>query len=322
MSYNDEPTLNDLLEREPLVVQLAEKIKECKPPYVFGLHGAWGSGKTSFLHQLQKNITGECPQSQDNSNNPGKTSKNCEFVAIWFESWRYQHDKDPIVALLHEIRNQLEWKHKTWNAIKKTAEVTIRGGLMGLESLTKKIGISPSSVQKTGEQWEAQHHATPLPTHVIRSLLDESIQQVLSPARTDAAKGKTRKLLILIDDLDRCEPEAAYRLLEGIKIYLNIPSCVFVIGMDRDVIELAVAKHVPIDEKDAEALKCALVKEYIEKICQSFWRLPLITDPENKLSRWLTDLTKGKRKTKRINEIEAIIKGCRSADTAKTDIKK
>ncbi len=288
MLHNDEPTLVDQLERTPLVKELGEQIAQCNPPYVFGLHGAWGSGKTSFLHQLQFYLTDECPQSQET----GKKAKELfgedwkekkDLTVVWFEAWRYQHDHNPIVALLHEIRDLLSWKRKTWKEAKKLGEVATRGSLLALESITKAI---PSKIQQAGEQWEARHHATPLPTHTIRGLLNEAISQLI---------GKNRRLVILVDDLDRCEPEAAYRLLEGIKIYLNIPSCVFVIGMDRDVIELAVAKHIPIDGDEQKSFKRTVVKEYLEKICQSFWRLPLVANPAEKLNEWLGNVHEDKK---------------------------
>ncbi len=311
MLHNDEPTLVDQLERTPLVVELGDQIAQCNPPYVFGLHGAWGSGKTSFLHQLQFYLTGECPQSQElchtrllqkvekDTEKPPSYQKLCEeearklfgedwedkeeLTVVWFEAWRYQHDHNPIVALLHEICDQLGWKQKMLNKAKKLGEVTIRSSLLTFESIIEMIGIAPSKIQQAGEQWEARHHATPLPTHTIRGLLNEAISQLI---------GKNKRLVILVDDLDRCEPEAAYRLLEGIKIYLNIPSCLFVIGMDRNFIELAVAEHIPTDNE----FNSTLVKEYLEKICQSFWHLPLVIDPAGNLNKWLGDVdrnTKG-----------------------------
>ncbi len=56
MTLNDEPTVLDTLDRAPLVADVAEVISTCKPPHVFGVHGDWGLGKTSFLHQLQLHL--------------------------------------------------------------------------------------------------------------------------------------------------------------------------------------------------------------------------------------------------------------------------
>jgi tRNA A37 threonylcarbamoyladenosine biosynthesis protein TsaE len=60
--HNDEPTLLDLLERRALLARVGDAVATCEPPYVFGIHGDWGAGKTSFLHQLQLYLTG-CPAS-------------------------------------------------------------------------------------------------------------------------------------------------------------------------------------------------------------------------------------------------------------------
>lgn len=60
--HNDQPTLVDLLDRAQLVQRVSDAVALCSPPQVFGVHGDWGMGKTSFLHQLHWNLAGECPQ--------------------------------------------------------------------------------------------------------------------------------------------------------------------------------------------------------------------------------------------------------------------
>lgn len=60
--HNDEPALLDTLERGELIKEVGDAIARCTPPQVFGVHGDWGLGKTSFLHQVQWYLTGDCPQ--------------------------------------------------------------------------------------------------------------------------------------------------------------------------------------------------------------------------------------------------------------------
>ncbi len=61
-SHNDEPVLQDRLGRQSMVKRVADEVATCTPPCVFGIHGDWGSGKTSFLHQLHWDLVGKCPQ--------------------------------------------------------------------------------------------------------------------------------------------------------------------------------------------------------------------------------------------------------------------
>ena len=44
--------LVDALERRELVREVGDSIAECDPPQVFGVHGDWGLGKTSFMHHI------------------------------------------------------------------------------------------------------------------------------------------------------------------------------------------------------------------------------------------------------------------------------
>jgi hypothetical protein len=75
--------------------------------------------------------------------------------------------------------------------------------------------------------------------------------------------------VVIIDDLDRCNPEGAYRLLEGLKIYLTLRNCVFVLGMNQQIVEDAIAKQIPVPE-DSDKLRA-----------ENVWRLPVVRDPKS-----------------------------------------
>jgi hypothetical protein len=284
--HNDEPTLTDELGRAALVRRVSDAVARCSPPQVFGVHGDWGTGKTSFLHQLHWDLVGECPQQLELEDGLrlaelGKGGRHAgQVTVVWFEAWRYQHEKAPVVALLQEIRAQLPWYSKALAESRKLSEVAIRGALLSLEDLTKRIGIQASRIQEAGERWEEENLATRLPAHMIRQHLEDSLRTLLRP------KGSTakRRLVVLVDDLDRCESETAYQLLEGIKIYLNLPSCVFVLGMNQDIIEGAVSRHLP-EPNDEERRRRA--REYLEKLCQNVWHIPLVREPGALLSAYV-----------------------------------
>ncbi|MBN2562173.1 MAG: hypothetical protein JXQ75_14715 [Phycisphaerae bacterium] len=288
---NDEPVLHDRLGRQSMVTRVSDEVAKCSPPCVFGIHGEWGSGKTSFLHQLHWDLIGDCPQqtkeeSEAAKKRRGKHGRYQDSVTVvWFEAWRYQHEKDPVIALLHEIRTQLPLYSKWLTEGKKLTEVAIRAALLAMEDMTKRIGIAPSKIQESGEQWERDHLAVALPSHTIRQHLNAALDQLLGKKK--ATKREHARLVVLIDDLDRCEPAAAFRLLEGIKIYLNLPSCVFVLGMNQRIIERAIAKHTAPDESPDVRHEYAC--EYLDKLCTNIWHLPLIDDPVDPLGQWLPE---------------------------------
>ncbi len=274
-SLNDEPILRDALSRSSVLRRLGDELILAEAPKVYGVHGEWGSGKTSFLCQLQYYISGSCNRLKDK---PDKSAvKHASLPTIWFEAWHYQHEPSPVVALLHEIRNQLSLTSKTWNKIKKLSEVQVKSLLLGLEGLTKYIGVKASAVQTEGEAWEKRHFETPLTTQEIRKQLEHVIGQVLD---------KGQKLVIFIDDLDRCESSAAFRLLEGLKVYLNMSNCIYVLGMDQRQVERIIAKE--LGNSDTQ-----LAREYLEKICQDIIHLPLIQQRDKVLDGFLQQLDLG-----------------------------
>ena len=288
--HNDEPTLLDALDRETLIREVGEAVATCGPPQVFGVHGDWGLGKTSFLHQVQWYLTGDCPQqpgaavkeakTPERENAHGKYKETIQ--AVWFDAWRYQNEDAPVVALLHEMRAQLSWRSRAVRRAGRTAEVAARGALLSMEELTKKIGFQYSRFRQAEREWEAENLASALPSHTLREHLQKAIGQLLPHRRKN---GVSPRLAVFIDDVDRCEPEAAYRLLEGLKIYLTLGNCVFVLGMNQKAIEAAIAARMGNDAKRTEADDSRTVRAaaYMEKLCQNVWRLPAVREPNRVL---------------------------------------
>jgi len=295
---NDEPTVDDLVGIRDLVVAAGEAVARSDPPHVFGVHGDWGAGKTSFLNQVQLYLTGECPPLKE-SRKPREMRKSGwgeswapknNVLTVWFEAWRYQHESAPIVALLQEMRSQLSWQRKTWQETKKLFEVAAESALMSLDSITKMIGaqslpVSAATVRKVGEKWETENLASRLPSYKVREHLEHAISELLGGAQK---KRPAPRLVVLIDDLDRCSSRAAYRLLEGIKIYLNLPSCVFLLGMNQRIIEDAIAKEMARGRVGAAPQHQA--REYVEKLCHNIWHLPLVAEPDGLLAHWLPNV--------------------------------
>ncbi|MDH3348486.1 MAG: KAP family NTPase [Desulfobulbaceae bacterium] len=274
-SHNDDPILRDAFGQQGFIERIAHIIRDCHPPKGIGVNGYWGTGKTSTLMRIYYHLSGKHPfiEKPDLTMVDAPVPKDIQqqVVPIWFEAWRYQHESLPIVALLNEIREQMGLMEKFRNATGKILGVTLLGSLSAFDEVIKAASgglVKPGlgKIQGIGEKWEAERHMNPLPGQAIKNLLENAVEQAL---------GKNKRLVIFIDDLDRCTPDAALRLLEGIKVYLNLKNCVIVFGMDQRQIERALISALNLDsEKDPGYSASSQAREYLEKICQDIYHLP------------------------------------------------
>ncbi len=100
------------------------------------------------------------------------------------------------------------------------------------------------------------------------------------------------RFVFLIDDLDRCLPENTLKMLESIKLFLDIAGCAFVLAIDDDIVERGVEHHyknyikneihINNGEKQEENNKQTLTtipitgSEYLEKMIQLPFALPVL----------------------------------------------
>jgi predicted KAP-like P-loop ATPase len=82
-------------------------------------------------------------------------------------------------------------------------------------------------------------------------------------------EGLDTTLVLFIDNLDRCLPDAAIGTLEAVRLFLFMPRTAFIIAADEDMIRHSVAKHF----KDPQA---SHVRDYLDKVIQVPLRVPQV----------------------------------------------
>jgi hypothetical protein len=301
-TLNDQPVYRCQLGREELVAKVARQIANGNPPLVFGVHGDWGAGKTSFLCQIEFALTGECTLHPDaaKERRPAASRDIKDVFTVWFEAWRYQSETSPVIALLHEIRRQLQQKSKTrdrFAKMKSGAAIMLKGiagafdaleaevaadALFAKSKLKAKFRNPMESIRAEHSLHEEETLSQRLPTEKLHDLLRDALQALLG------GDGKNR-ICIIVDDLDRCDPVAALKLLEGIKIYFPLRECVFVLGVNSRQIERAIGPYLPGASKEDAIGQRAEAAEYLEKLCTFTWKLPFLSlrGRAASLKRWL-----------------------------------
>lgn len=270
---DDLPTLDDKLGWAGEIERLKYRVEHCPTPHVLGIHGDWGAGKTSFMRQLQHSLGGEAEadvvrQSVDHNNIENSNS----VVTIWFDAWRYQHESSPVVALLQEMRRQFSNMAKVRAKFDKLSKVALQYTLDGLAGIGKVIGYeaipNTEKVRGLAEAWDKNHYHQPGQADSLRKHLHETILALLPD-------GENTRVVVFIDDLDRCNPKSAFKLLEGLKIYLNLPNCVFVLGMNENILIDAVKEEISVPSDASSGDVYLRASHYLEKICTDIYRLPL-----------------------------------------------
>lgn len=307
-TYNDAPTLNCSLGRDQWRNAIRQQIIESQPPKVIAIHGTWGMGKTSALWQLYKELGGEQQPFQltdeADNNTPNKDAIPETVKSVWFEAWQYQHEPNILAALLKEIRDQLSLPHKIWKEIDETMVVGAMSALESIElTFSNFAGIFgataggskgfASKFKSNMKEYQRERFYTPMDSVQLKKQLQDAITKLLNIRyrfrKKNQEKDKIKKAVIFIDDLDRCEPEVAYRILEAIKVYLNLNNCVFVLGMDINAMDKIIVRQHKDDLEIFEKFEgdegrraeriISQVKHharlYLEKICQDIYFLPV-----------------------------------------------
>lgn len=237
-------------------------------PFAVMVSGDWGSGKTSAMRWLDSQL-----------NLWNKEEKGVRVDTCWFYPWKYQSSEEVWKGLISEvILAGMDFQNVDAGKVVKAAKQFgkfLGNGFVRLLSSLKIKDPSGESLEidvkeaLSGVIEEYGKHVTPQKAYF--NAFEDELKSWIEDCYTDK-----RRLCIFIDDLDRCMPDIALQVLEALKLYLNIENLVFVVGVDKAVIEsIVLERYEKMVGKDRFSAKLSdgdpfdqKAKKYLDKMFQ------------------------------------------------------
>ncbi len=234
---------NDLLGQGPALDTLKDAIGRLPTPACLALYGSWGSGKTTLMASARAEL------------------KDDGHPTVWFDPWQYErHDNVLLMLLLQivrglELQNAANVRRFVEQATKVALQITGKigssaAGLIGGPLVKEGLGLLGSlDLSKLATQLAAGKD----PPDDIRKLR----QRFAGIVRSGVKKKSGKRLVVFLDDLDRCLPDQAVALIEAVKLFLADGAAdpidpknggapvVFVFGLDRLIIGEAIRARFP-----------------------------------------------------------------------------
>lgn len=245
-SYDINPTyknlfetfVKDTLERNKDIFIFTDMLNTIEDCCSIALDGNWGSGKTFFVRQakLFLDANNQFLKNMDDNDKLAIISKwtarnkNKELnyksqVSIYYDAWENDNDQDPMLSLVYNIIKNIDMDY----------EISVNKGLLNNASNILEFF--------TGKNWSALIEGfrgeDPL-TEINKS---KSIEKDISQFLDSVLEERGDRLIIFIDELDRCKPSYAVRLLERIKHYFSNDRITFVFSINTNELQHTIKRY-------------------------------------------------------------------------------
>ncbi|HBN04475.1 MAG TPA: NTPase [Bacteroidales bacterium] len=240
-------------------------------PSTIGIYGDWGSGKSSLMDMVMSEL-----------------SNDKEVLCLKFNGWLFEGYEDAKTALIGTILDEISKKGtlpaKTRRVLKRLYDNTnffklsskaikygldffLTGGVLTAADITAEA--IKKALSSKGTQLEEKEIES-----ILKTFKGKDIRKNIKSFHNDFAslleQTNTKRLVVFIDELDRCKHETILETLEAIRLFLFARRTSFVIGADERQIRYAVQMKYP----DVEGNQIDIGKEYLEKLIQYPIRIP------------------------------------------------
>lgn len=271
----------DFLNFNYLAEQVVEISKDEKlSPATIGVYGDWGSGKSTLMKMVKNSLDAD---------------KNT--LTVEFNGWLFEGYEDAKTALCGTILDEMrthetlfsKGKEKIKALLKKVdgGKLLSKGVKYGLDFLlTSGIG-TVTELTLTGIISAVKQKAGDVSEEEIKKVIDAfkkeetkrtEIKNFRKTFKEVFEDCKGKRLVVFIDELDRCTPDTVLDIFEAIRLFLYVPSTTFIIGADERLVSYAVkTKYKDIPGHDID-----ISKEYLEKLVQYPVKIPQLNEQEVK----------------------------------------
>lgn len=285
---NDNEAAVDLLHYGAVaktVLRLVESA--CDAPISIGVHGDWGAGKSTVLALIEREVKDSAQTIKDGP----------RPLCLRFNGWQFQGFEDTKAALLETIITQIrdsrpasekvkaqviealkqidylklakkstQWGLTFFTGVPHPEQVT--GAISAIKALIGmgKESVTPDAIEKSVQDIEGiiKPSAGPkIPEHI--EAFKKEFRELIKTAEIS-------KLIVLVDDLDRCLPATVIDCMEAIRLFLFTEHTAFVIAADEAMVQYAVKQHFP-DLPNSDGPR-SYALNYLEKLIQVPFRIP------------------------------------------------
>lgn len=268
--------INNILERNPYIHNFISMLLNIEKGGVIAIDGEWGSGKTYFVHQVKwlldctsKNIDGEVESVLSRTVPKLDNIKSHKYKAFYYDAWKYDKSNNPFFTLLRTMIlafggiDYFNQKKGFIESLLKSASHIVKG-------------ITPIDVESIFngiKEFSGINDTTPLSELEFIEQMDSQVNSFLDYI----CEGQYDKLVVFIDELDRCRPSFAVELLEIIKHYFNNDKLIFVLSTNLKEFQYCI-KHYYGEGFDGWKyldrfidIRITLPKITVEEYCKYLW---------------------------------------------------
>lgn len=255
----------DLLGRLPLAMAVAQQIRDLPhgESFVVALSGPWGCGKSSLLAMVSEEF-----------------DRTGEVVVVSFNPWLFSGADDLVRRFFEEIGAQLSAKKKIGAPLAKAAELLPRMGA-ALTTLGVAMTMSPEILQQVAQNpitalalihlaqsggaaiGELGKGATTVSDHLTKMFGGRAAPSLLEQRREIEVllRKSKRRVLVLVDDLDRLEGKEVRDILKLVRLTADFPNVIYLVAFDRPRVEAVLGA----DDYG---------RQYLEKVFQVIYDVP------------------------------------------------
>lgn len=213
---------NDKLGRNKFANNLT-KIAESfsKTGAVIAIDGEWGAGKTTFVKMWKQQLL------------------DTDYKTVYFNAWECDFQDDPFIAIMSELSSVFNKANNkgdnlisiSTRIIPRVAGEIIKGFIKNCTGLnTEVIDVAIDETAEQCKKWITDYQEQKDTIIDFRRQLSEFV----------ASESGGKPLIFFIDELDRCNPHFAVKLLERVKHIFEVPNIIFVLSLNINQLQYAI----------------------------------------------------------------------------------
>lgn len=301
--WSDNEAEIDLLNVQHLVGAVLRVVKDDRlDPVTVGVYGDWGSGKSSVIQLLRQRIAAEPDLLAVYFNGwrfEGYEDAKAALASTILEQileeaekpsgGKLAQAKDAVVSAVTGFWDRVDKLRLGKQALSVGANAGIAAGALALGATAAApitaaalVAVVLKSLADAGKELDGDKLADLIKEREKAEAKEQrdmhvSVRDFHKEFAQLVAELRVKRLVVIVDDLDRCLPHNVIETLEAIRLFLSAPKTAFVIAADEALIREAVAYRFPepASTPGAEARPRASVgARYLEKLIQVPIRVP------------------------------------------------